>query len=156
MTSCNVAPGFCRTTEPAVGSEKWDKCAHFGDAQGGDVLTVGSGAISGSPQRCQDASDGLHGDPSVYGVVGRRRRARQASAGIVVADGLHGGRQDARHHTQDRGHAHRRRPPLTCGHDRGIRYQTLNNPRWFRQGKKAAAPSLWPSQCALPAKCVWT
>lgn len=131
-----------------LADKRWS--AHFGDAKSGDVLAVGSGAIPGSPQRCQDASDGLHGDPPINGVVGRRRCARQASAGVVVADGLHGGRQDARHHTQDRGQTHRWRPPLTCGRQiPNTEHSTLVLTR-----KKAAGPSLWPSQCVLPAKYV--
>lgn len=58
----------------------------LGDAKRGDVLAVGGGAVSRSPQRSQDTADALHGDTSVYGVSRRRRGTGQASAGVIVAD----------------------------------------------------------------------
>lgn len=66
--------------------------AYLGDAEGCDVLAVRGGAVSSPPQASQDAADALHGYASVDGVVGRRRGAGQARAGVVIADGLHGGR----------------------------------------------------------------
>jgi len=89
--------------------------ADLGDAEGGDVLAVGGGAVPGAPQRRQDAADALHGDAAVYGVSRRRGGAAQAGASVVVPNGLHGGRQDAHRHAQHRGHAHRGHAPLTCG-----------------------------------------
>lgn len=66
--------------------------AYLGDAKGCDVLAVRGGAVSSPPQASQDAADALHGYASVDGVVGRRRGTGQARAGVVIADGLHGGR----------------------------------------------------------------
>lgn len=48
----------------------------------------------------------------VDGVHRRRRRPRQASAGVVVADGLHDARQGSAEHAQHPRQRHRRHPPL--------------------------------------------
>lgn len=73
---------------------------YLSDAKSSNVLAVGGGAISSSPQRSHDTPDSLHSDPPVYGVIWRRRGTGQASAGVVVANGFHGRCQDACHHTQ--------------------------------------------------------
>lgn len=65
---------------------------YLGDAKSCDVLAVGGGAVPSSPQGRQDAADALHGYTSVYGVVWWRGGTRQASAGVVITDGFHGGR----------------------------------------------------------------
>lgn len=65
--------------------------AYLCDAKCCDVLAVGGGAVASAPQGSQDAADALHGYAPVDGVVGRRRGAGQARAGVVIADGLHGG-----------------------------------------------------------------
>lgn len=97
---------------------------YLGDAQGSNVLAVGGGAVSGPPQRSQDAADALHGDASVNGVGGWWRGAGQAGAGVVVADRFHGGGQDSRHHTQHRRDADGGNTPLTCG-DKRLKYSTF-------------------------------
>lgn len=65
---------------------------YLGDAKSRNVLAVGGGAVPSPPQGRQDAADALHGYTPVYGVVWWRGSARQASAGVVIPDGFHGGR----------------------------------------------------------------
>lgn len=73
---------------------------YLGDAKRSDVLAVGGGAVTGSPQRRHDAADAFHSDASVNGVSRGRRGTGQPGTSVVVPDRFHGGRQDAGHHTQ--------------------------------------------------------
>lgn len=96
--------------------EEMNTITYLGDAKRSDVLAVGGGAVTSSPQRRHDAADAFHSDASVDGVSRRGRGTRQPGTSVVVADRFHGRRQDARHHTQHWGHAHCGHTPLTCGH----------------------------------------
>lgn len=64
---------------------------YLSDAKCCDVLAVRGGAVASPPQGSQDAADALHGYAPVYGVIWWRRGAGQARAGVVIANGLHGG-----------------------------------------------------------------
>lgn len=59
---------------------------YLGNAKCSDVLAVGGGAISSSPQCSQDTADALHSDTSVDGVSWWGRSTGQAGTSVVVTN----------------------------------------------------------------------